>query len=65
MIANETLRIIKQRRSIRSYKDQQIKDEVLAVVLEAGQYASNAGDQAWYFTVVQNKKLLHRLNCCS
>ena len=62
MIANETLRIIKQRRSIRSYKDQQIKDEELAVVLEAGQYAPNAGDQAWHFTVVQNKELLHKLN---
>jgi nitroreductase len=62
MIANETLRIIKQRRSIRSYKDQQIKDEELSVMLEAGQYAPNAGDQAWHFTVVQNKDLLHRLN---
>jgi nitroreductase len=62
MIANETLKIIKQRRSVRSYKDDQIKDEELQAVLEAGTYAPNAGGQAWHFTVVQNKELLERLN---
>jgi nitroreductase len=62
MIVNETLKIIKQRRSIRSFKDEQIKEEELQAVLEAGLYAPNAGDQAWHFTVVQNKALLDRLN---
>jgi nitroreductase len=62
MIVNETLKIIKQRRSIRSFKDEQIKEEELQAVLEAGLYAPNAGDQAWHFTVVQNKELLYRLN---
>lgn len=62
MIVNETLKIIKQRRSIRSFKDEQIKDEELQAVLEAGLYAPNAGDQAWHFTVVQNKELLDKLN---
>ncbi len=62
MIVNETLKIIKQRRSIRSFKDEQIKEEELQAVLEAGLYAPNAGDQAWHFTVVQNKELLDRLN---
>lgn len=62
MIVNETLTIIKGRRSIRSFKDEQIKEEELQAVLEAGLYAPNAGDQAWHFTVVQNKDLLDRLN---
>ncbi len=62
MIANETLKIIKQRRSIRSYKDEQIKDDELQAILEAGMYAPNAGGQAWHFTVVQNRELLDRLN---
>jgi nitroreductase len=62
MIVNETLKIIKQRRSIRSYKDEQIKDEELQALLEAGMYAPNAGGQAWHFTVVQNKEMLDRLN---
>jgi len=62
MIVNDTLKIIKQRRSIRSFKDEQIKEEELQAVLEAGLYAPNAGDQAWHFTVIQNKELLDRLN---
>lgn len=62
MIENETLKVIKQRRSIRSFKEEQIKEEELQAVLEAGMYAPNAGDQAWHFTVVQNRELLERLN---
>lgn len=61
MIVNETLKIIKQRRSNRSYKNEQIKNEELQAVLEAGLYAPNAGDQAWHFTVIQNKEMLDRL----
>lgn len=62
MIVNETLKIIKQRRSIRSYLDGQIKEEELQAVLDAGMHAPNAGGQAWHFTVVQDKRLLVRLN---
>ena len=62
MIVNETLKIIKQRRSIRSYKDEQITEEEFKAVLEAGLYAPDAGGQAWHFTVIQNKELLGRLN---
>jgi nitroreductase len=62
MIVNETLKIIKQRRSIRSFKDEQIKEEELQAVLEAGLYAPNAGDQAWHFTVIQDTELLNKLN---
>ena len=62
MICNETLKIIKQRRSIRNFKAEQITEDELQAVLEAGLYAPNAGDQAWHFTVVQNKELLDRLN---
>ena len=62
MIVNETLKIIKQRRSIRAYRDEQIKDEELQAILEAGMYAPNAGGQAWHFTAVQNQELLGRLN---
>ncbi len=62
MITNETLTTIKQRRSIRSYREEQIKDDELQAVLEAGLYAPYAMDQMWHFTVVQNKELLTRLN---
>ncbi|NLF00419.1 MAG: nitroreductase family protein [Anaerolineales bacterium] len=62
MITNETLRVIKQRRSNRSFCAEQITDDELQAVLEAGQYAPHAGDQAWHFTVVQNRDVLERLN---
>ncbi len=62
MITNDTLTVIKQRRSVRSYRDEQIKPEELEAILEAGLYAPNAGDQAWHFTVVQNRDLLRRLD---
>lgn len=61
MLDNETLKNIKQRRSIRSFKDEQIGEEELQAILEAGLYAPNAGDQAWHFTAIQNKELLGRL----
>lgn len=62
MIVNETLKIIKQRRSIRSYQDVQIKEEELQAILEAGQSAPYAWDQGRHFTVIQNKELLDKLN---
>lgn len=63
MVENETLRIIKQRRSIRSFTGEQIKEEELQAVLEAGLYAPSAGNQqAWHFTVIQDRGLLDRLN---
>jgi len=62
MITNKTLEVIKQRRSIRSFKEEQIKDEEIQAILEAGLYAPNAGNQAWHFTVIQNKGLLEKMN---
>ncbi|MEG1797341.1 nitroreductase family protein [Clostridium sp.] len=62
MITNEMLRIIKQRRSIRRYKKEQIRDEELQAVLEAGLYAPNAGGEAWHFTVIQKKEILDKIN---
>jgi len=63
MNSSDTLKTIKTRRSIRSFKAEQIKDDELQSVLEAGMYAPSAGNQqAWHFTVIQNKELLDWLN---
>lgn len=62
VLDNETLQFIRQRRSVRCFKDKQIKEEELQAILEAGMYAPHAGDQAWHFTVIQNKELLGMLN---
>lgn len=45
MIVNETLQTIKNRRSIRSFKEEQITEEELQTVLEAGLYAPSAVNQ--------------------
>jgi nitroreductase len=55
--------IIKNRRSIRTFSDEQIKQEELDIILEAGMYApSAAGKQAWHFTVVQNQHILDEIS---
>ena len=60
---NEVLKAIKNRRSIRSYQPQQIKDEELALIIEAGIYAPTAhNDQPWHFTVIQNNEKLQYIN---
>lgn len=60
---NETLEVIRSRRSIRAFKPEQINEEELKEILEAGIYAPSATNkQPWHFTVVQNKKLLDRLS---
>jgi nitroreductase len=60
---NETIKNILSRRSIRSYKNEQIKDEELNLILEAGKYAPSAmNQQPWHFTVIQNKDTLAKIN---
>ncbi|MBC8016571.1 MAG: nitroreductase family protein, partial [Sporomusaceae bacterium] len=63
MSSNKILEVIKKRRSIRAFTAEQVQDEDLQAVLEAGMYApSAANQQAWHFTVIQNKEVLDRLN---
>lgn len=60
---NQTIEVIKNRRSIRNYKETQIPEEELSAIVEAGLYAPSANNQqAWHFTVVQDKHLLWELN---
>ena len=59
MTMNETLRVINHRRSIRTFKHEQISESELQVLLEAAIHApSAANQQRWHFTVVQDKALL-------
>lgn len=60
---NEILKIIKNRRSIRSYKPEQISQETLDLIIEAAIYAPTAhNQQPWHFTIVQNPQLLEHIN---
>ena len=59
---NETLQIIQQRRSVRKYKPEQIKDSELQAILQAAIYAPSAiNQQKCHYTVIQNKDLLDQM----
>ena len=59
---NETIKCIIERRSIRKYKQEQITDEELNLILLAGSYAPNAGGrQSPIMVVLQNKDIIARL----
>lgn len=63
---NEVIAAIKNRRSVRRYKAEQISDKELELILDAGLYAPSAhNDQSWHFTVIQNKELLAKMNAIS
>ncbi len=59
---NETLEVIKKRRSIRKYKPEQIGEKELEAIMEAAIYAPSAmNQQKWHFTVIQNLEKLDRM----
>ena len=56
IIMNETLNVLKERRSIRKYKAEQITDAELDAILEAGTWAaSGKGLQPAVMVVVQDQ----------
>ena len=60
---NEVLQALRTRRSIRSYKPEQITDEELQAVLEAGTWAPTAmGFQDPWIVAVQNPALLEKIS---
>ena len=60
---NEIIENLLTRRSTRAYKEEQIKDSDLELILEAAKFApSGMNSQTWHFTVVQNKEKLQELN---
>ena len=58
---NETLTVLKERRSCRKFKPDMIKEEELAAVLEAGTYAATGkGRQSPIIIAVTDKELRDR-----
>ncbi|MEJ2242146.1 MAG: nitroreductase family protein [Candidatus Bathyarchaeota archaeon] len=54
---------ILSRRSIRKFKDEDVSEEVLNNILEAGRLAPSAtNNQPWYFVVVRDEK--GKDGCC-
>jgi nitroreductase len=55
--------VIMSRRSIRSYKPEQIKDEELNKILECGINAPSAmNNQSWEIRVIQNPEILKKID---
>ncbi len=60
---NPILDGVKKRRSIRKYLPDQIKDDELTAIMEAGTYAPSGHNcQPWHFTVIQNQELIEYIN---
>jgi len=60
---NETLNTLIHRRSIRKYKPDQVSEEQLAQILEAGTYApTGMGMQSPVMVVVQDRPLIEKLS---
>ncbi|MDR1509616.1 MAG: nitroreductase family protein [Synergistaceae bacterium] len=62
---NETIKIIKQRRSTRQFLEKQISEDDLNTIINAGLYAPNGGtdlEKDIYFTIITNKDVLNELN---
>jgi len=63
---NEVIRIIKQRRSVRAYREEQLKECELQAILEAGLWAPSAhNNQPWHLTVVQDADLIRHMSTVS
>ncbi|MGB9959700.1 MAG: nitroreductase family protein [Candidatus Bathyarchaeales archaeon] len=59
---NEAITAIRNRRSIRKFKADQIPEEFLSEILECALLAPNArNQQKWHFTVIQNKNALAKM----
>jgi nitroreductase len=60
---NKVLETIAKRRSIRQFGPGQISDADLSAILEAAlQAPSGHNDQSWFFSVVQDQKLIKELS---
>lgn len=60
---NGVLKLIRNRRSIRRFLPDQIKEEEMIGIIESGLYAPSAhNDQSWHFTVIRDKKIIDKLS---
>lgn len=66
MITNETLKVIKSRRSVRKYTTQKLTDEQIETLIDAAKWSpSGHNDQSWHFTVITNPATIAELNTIS
>jgi len=62
MSESESIKLLKGRRSIRSYESRDIKDEILTQILETTRWCMSARNlQPWTFHVIRNKELIKEI----
>lgn len=55
--------VINNRRSVREYKNEQLKDNEIRKIIDAGFMAPTArAAMPWHFTIIQNKELLKEID---
>lgn len=58
----DTLKTIRERRSIRKYRSDAVDDESLNTILEAGRWAPSASNkQPWHFIVIKDTNMREKL----
>lgn len=63
---NQVVDCIKKRRSVRGYKEEQIKEEELQMILDAALWAPSAhNSQPWHFTVIQDPDFINHISTVS
>ena len=62
MIEKSIIEIIKERRSTRHFSDEQVSDDDIRMIIEAGVYApSGKNRRPWRFAVIKNKRFLQEI----
>jgi len=63
MNSEKTLTLIKNRRSIRKFKEGQVPDEIIDRILDAGRWApSGKNNQPWRFSIIRNPDIKTQLS---
>ena len=62
MDTEELEKLIKQRRSVRKWKREEVSDESLRKAVELATWAPNGGNfQGWHFTIVKNREVIKKI----
>lgn len=60
---NDIIQNIMSRRSCRKFKEEQIKEEILSEIIEAGRFAPSGGNcQSCHLIMIQNQVILHEID---
>ena len=59
----DTIKTIRDRRSIRKYKSKEVEEEDLQTILQAGRWAPSASNkQPWHFIIIKNPDMRKKLS---